>query len=155
MFKFNFEKAYDTVSWKFLDHMLSVLGFGTKWRSWIQSCLHSSRSFVLVHESPTSEFPIRRGLRQGDPLSPFLFIIVMEGLHIALQDAIDLGLIRETKVGDLGLNISHFFYADDVVITSEWNSQNMDNIIRVLYVFYLTSGLKICNNSHFRVILRQ
>ncbi|GJY51615.1 putative RNA-directed DNA polymerase, eukaryota, reverse transcriptase zinc-binding domain protein [Tanacetum coccineum] len=70
--------------------MLSVLGFGNKWRSWIQSCLQSSRSSVLVNGSPTSEFLIKRGLREGDPLSPFLFIIVMEGLHVALQDAIDL-----------------------------------------------------------------
>ncbi|GJS46284.1 putative RNA-directed DNA polymerase, eukaryota, reverse transcriptase zinc-binding domain protein [Tanacetum coccineum] len=91
MFKVNFEKAYDTVSWKFLDHMLSVLGFGTNWRSWIQSCLHSSKSSILVNGSPTSEFLIKRGLRQGDPLSPFLFIIVMEGLHIALQNAVDIG----------------------------------------------------------------
>ncbi|PWA52848.1 reverse transcriptase domain, Reverse transcriptase zinc-binding domain protein [Artemisia annua] len=143
MFKVDFEKAFDSVSWKFLDHMLSVLGFGAKWRSWIQSCLCSSRSSILINGSPTSEFPIKRGLRQGDPLSPFLFIIVMEGLHIALQNAVGSGLIRGSKVGDSGLIISHLFYADDVVITSEWNSQDMDNIIRVLHVFYLASGLKL------------
>nr|GEV83096.1 putative RNA-directed DNA polymerase, eukaryota, reverse transcriptase zinc-binding domain protein [Tanacetum cinerariifolium] len=129
--------------WKFLDHMLSDLGFGTKWRSLIQSCLHSSRSSVLVNGSLASEFSLKRGLRQGDPLSPFLFLIVMEGLYSALQDAVDLGLIRGTKVGDLSLNISHFFYADDVVITTEWNSQVMENIVCVLHVFYFSSGLKL------------
>ncbi|GKF91338.1 putative RNA-directed DNA polymerase, eukaryota, reverse transcriptase zinc-binding domain protein, partial [Tanacetum coccineum] len=99
--------------------------------------------FVLVNGSPSSEFPINRGLRPGDPLSPFLFLIIMEDLHLALKDAVDAGLICGAKVGDSGLNISHLFYADDVVIISEWNRQDMDNIIRVLQVFYLASGLKL------------
>nr|GFA62787.1 putative RNA-directed DNA polymerase, eukaryota, reverse transcriptase zinc-binding domain protein [Tanacetum cinerariifolium] len=125
-----------------LDHMLLSLGFGIKWRRWIQSCLQSARSSVLVNGSPSFEFPIKRGLRHGDPLSPFLFLIIMEGLHLALKDVVDAGLIYGSKVGDSGLNISHLFYADDVVIISKWNRQDMDNKIRVLQVFYLASGLK-------------
>ncbi|GJX15682.1 RNA-directed DNA polymerase, eukaryota, reverse transcriptase zinc-binding domain protein [Tanacetum coccineum] len=79
----------------------------------------------------------------GDLLNPFLFIIIMEGLNIALKDAVASGLIHGTKVGDANLNISHLFYADDVVIVSEWNKQDMENIIRVMQVFNLASGLKI------------
>ncbi|GJV28938.1 putative RNA-directed DNA polymerase, eukaryota, reverse transcriptase zinc-binding domain protein, partial [Tanacetum coccineum] len=139
----DFEKAYDTVSWKFLDHMLSALGFGSKWRRWINLCLQTSRSSVLVNGSPSSEFPFSRGLRQGDPLSPFLFIIIMEGINIVLEDAVASGLIHGTKVGDTNLNISHLFYADDVVIVFEWNKQDMENIIRVMQIFNLASGLKI------------
>ncbi|GJT27404.1 RNA-directed DNA polymerase, eukaryota, reverse transcriptase zinc-binding domain protein [Tanacetum coccineum] len=66
IFKVDFEKAFDTVSWKYLDHMLLSLGFGCKWRRWIHMCLHSARASVLVNGSPTSEFSIKRGLRQGD-----------------------------------------------------------------------------------------
>ncbi|GKB47297.1 RNA-directed DNA polymerase, eukaryota [Tanacetum coccineum] len=95
-------------------------GFGLKWRSWIKTCLSSSRASILVNGSPTSEFSINRGLRQGDPLSPFLFILVMEGLHNAFADAVD-----------------------DVIITTGWNARDLKNIIRVLHVFYLASGLKI------------
>ena len=85
----------------------------------------------------------------SDPLSPFLFIIVMEGLHLALKDAVDTGLLRGTKVGATNYNISHLFYADDVVIVSDWNRKDMDNIIRVLQVFYLASGLKLnISKSH-------
>ncbi|GJV12047.1 putative RNA-directed DNA polymerase, eukaryota, reverse transcriptase zinc-binding domain protein [Tanacetum coccineum] len=143
LFKVDFEKAYDTISWKFLDHMLLSLGFGSKWRRWIQVCLYSARSSVVVNGSPTSEFSIKRGLRQGDSLSPFLFIIIMEGLHIILQNAVCSGLIHGTVIGNFGHKLSHLFYADDVVIISEWNRQDMDNIIRVLQVFFLASGLKI------------
>ncbi|GKC58412.1 putative RNA-directed DNA polymerase, eukaryota, reverse transcriptase zinc-binding domain protein, partial [Tanacetum coccineum] len=117
--------------------------FGDKWRRWIQMCLHSARSSVLVNRSPSREFSIKRGLRQDDPLSPFLFIIVMEGLHLALKDAVDTSLICGTNMGDTSYNISHLFYADDIVIISDWNKQDMDNIIRILQVFYLASGLKL------------
>ncbi|GJT98876.1 RNA-directed DNA polymerase, eukaryota, reverse transcriptase zinc-binding domain protein [Tanacetum coccineum] len=71
LFKVDFEKAFDTVSWKFLDHMLLCLGFGNRWQRWIQVCLHSTRAFVLINGSPSREFPIKRGLRQGDPLNRF------------------------------------------------------------------------------------
>ncbi|GKD84726.1 putative RNA-directed DNA polymerase, eukaryota, reverse transcriptase zinc-binding domain protein [Tanacetum coccineum] len=92
---------------------------------------------------PTSEFSLKRGLRQGDPLSPFLFIIVMEGLHIALKDGLTENLFHGVKIGSSEIRLSHLFYADDVIILSEWNQSDMDNIIRILNVFYLASGLKI------------
>ncbi|GJY85810.1 RNA-directed DNA polymerase, eukaryota, reverse transcriptase zinc-binding domain protein, partial [Tanacetum coccineum] len=98
LFKVDFEKAFDTVSWKYLDHMLLSLGFKSKWRRWIQVCLHSARSSVLVNGSPSNEFSIKRGLRQGDLLSPFLFIILMEGLRIAMQNVVCSGLIRGAGV---------------------------------------------------------
>ncbi|GJX11957.1 putative RNA-directed DNA polymerase, eukaryota, reverse transcriptase zinc-binding domain protein [Tanacetum coccineum] len=143
IFKVDFEKAFDLVSWKYLDFVLLNLAFGSKWRSWIRACLSSSRASVLVNGSPTLEFPIKRGLRQGDPLSPFLFIFVMEGLHNALSTAVSSCLIRGVKFGSPEVTISHLFYADDVIITTEWNASDLENIIRVLQVFYFASGLKI------------
>nr|GEX06968.1 RNA-directed DNA polymerase, eukaryota, reverse transcriptase zinc-binding domain protein [Tanacetum cinerariifolium] len=92
--KVDFEKAFDIVSWKYLDHMISSLGFGCKWRRWIHMCLHSARASILVNGSPISEFSIKRGPRQGDPMIPFLFIIFMKGLHFALKDAGYSGLLR-------------------------------------------------------------
>ncbi|GJR76425.1 RNA-directed DNA polymerase, eukaryota, reverse transcriptase zinc-binding domain protein [Tanacetum coccineum] len=143
LFKVDFKKAFDSMSWRYLDFVLDKLGFGTKWRSWIKVGLVSARTSILVNGGPTSEFSLKRGLRQGDPLSPFLFIIVMEGLHMTLRDGVAANMFQGVKVGSPGILLSHLFYADDVVIFSEWNQTDMENIIRILNIFYIASGLKI------------
>nr|GEX77953.1 RNA-directed DNA polymerase, eukaryota, reverse transcriptase zinc-binding domain protein [Tanacetum cinerariifolium] len=91
--------------WRYLDYILDKLAFGIRWRNWIKNILMSARTSILINGSPSSEFSLKRGLRQEDPLSPFLFIIVMEGLHL--------------------------------------NQSDMENIIWILNVFYISSGLKI------------
>ncbi|XP_071734239.1 uncharacterized protein [Rutidosis leptorrhynchoides] len=107
------------------------------------------RTSVLVNGNPTREFTIKRGLRQGDPLSPFLFIIVMEGLHIAFQRAMDMDFVRGIKVGNPCVRLSHFFYADDVIILSDWSREQFDNILCLLHAFHMVSGLNInVSKSH-------
>nr|GEX56453.1 RNA-directed DNA polymerase, eukaryota [Tanacetum cinerariifolium] len=143
IFKVNFEKAFDIVSWKYLDFVLHKLGFGLTWRAWIKACLNYSRTSILVNGSPTSEFSVKHDLRQGDPLSPLLFIIAMKGLHMSLEEACHSSLIHRIKIGSSNVTLSHMFYVDDIVITTDWNPLDMKNIIRILHVFYLASGLKI------------
>ncbi|GJR74809.1 putative RNA-directed DNA polymerase, eukaryota, reverse transcriptase zinc-binding domain protein [Tanacetum coccineum] len=143
IFKVDNAKAFDSVSWRYLDFMLCNLGFRLIWRSWIKACLESSRTSILVNGSPTSEFNVKRGLRQGDPLSSFLFIIIMEGLHMALSDSVRNGFIRGINISSSGINLSHLFFADDVIITTDWSTHDLENVIRIFKVFYLSSGLKI------------
>nr|GFA47875.1 RNA-directed DNA polymerase, eukaryota, reverse transcriptase zinc-binding domain protein [Tanacetum cinerariifolium] len=97
IFKVDFKKAYDSVRWDSIDDILRGFGFGEKWCKWIQSCLYSSRGSVLVNGSSTKEFQFHKGLKQGDPLSPFLFVLVMESLHVSFQRVVDAG----TRVDDL------------------------------------------------------
>nr|GEZ79348.1 RNA-directed DNA polymerase, eukaryota, reverse transcriptase zinc-binding domain protein [Tanacetum cinerariifolium] len=85
IFKIDFEKAYDSVRWDFLGDVLSRFGFGSRWCGWIQECLQSSRGSMLVNGIPTQEFQFYKGLKQGDLLSPFLFILVMESLHLSFK----------------------------------------------------------------------
>nr|GEX06243.1 RNA-directed DNA polymerase, eukaryota, reverse transcriptase zinc-binding domain protein [Tanacetum cinerariifolium] len=94
IFKVDFEKVYDSVIWDFIDDILRRFSFGENWCKWIQSCLYSSRGSVLVNGSPTKEFQFHKGLKQGDPLSPFLFILVMESLHVTFQRGVDAGLFN-------------------------------------------------------------
>ncbi|XP_058774265.1 secreted RxLR effector protein 78-like [Vicia villosa] len=77
MFKVDFEKAYDSVDLNFLDCVMIRMGFYEKWRHSIAKCLKSSAVFILVNGSPTKEFKMQKGLRQGEPLSPFLFLILL------------------------------------------------------------------------------
>ena len=99
IFKVDFEKAYDSVSWSFLDYMMSRLGFCQKWRNWISSCLQSATISVLINGSPSKEFSPTRGLRQGDPLAPLLFNIVGEGLTGMMREAAQKNLYRSYLVG--------------------------------------------------------
>lgn len=78
--KVDYEKAYDSVNWDFLYHMMDRMGFYDRWINWVKECLGSSSVSVLVNGSPTNEFTPTRGLRQRDPMAPFLFLIVVEGL---------------------------------------------------------------------------
>ncbi|GJT03878.1 RNA-directed DNA polymerase, eukaryota [Tanacetum coccineum] len=146
VFKIDFEKAYDSVRWDFVGEILQKFGFGRKWCMWIQSCLHSSRGSVLVNGSPTREFQFHKGLKQGDPLSPFLFIMVMESLHISFQRVVDAGLFKGIKVGP-NIQISHLFYADDAIFMGQWSQSNIDIITHVLDVFRRSSGLSINMNK--------
>ncbi|GJU12746.1 RNA-directed DNA polymerase, eukaryota [Tanacetum coccineum] len=146
IFKVDFEKAYDSVRWDFIDTILKKFGFGDKWCNWIGSCLQSSRGSVLVNGSPTSEFQFFKGLKQGDPLSPFLFILVMESLHVSFQRVVDAGLFTGIML-DTSISVTHLFYADDAIFMGQWNRANIDTITRVLDVFHRASGLRINMNK--------
>nr|GEU50489.1 hypothetical protein [Tanacetum cinerariifolium] len=101
----DFEKAFDSLDWKFLDHTMEQMVFSQKLRSWIRGCLNSAYASVLVNGSPTQEFKIQKGLRQGDPPSPFLFILAIEALHVSLQEAKSKNLFEGVKCTYLGLPI--------------------------------------------------
>ncbi|GKF08400.1 putative RNA-directed DNA polymerase, eukaryota, reverse transcriptase zinc-binding domain protein, partial [Tanacetum coccineum] len=142
VFKSDFEKAFDTVSWNYLDFVLSHMGFGDVWRSWIRACLQSSHTSILVNGSPNPEFSLERGLRKGDPLSPFLFILIMEGLHLSLEEDMRSKRIKGVTIGNPCINLSHFFFADDVIILSDWDTHDLQQTTSILNSFYCASGLK-------------
>nr|GEZ01302.1 RNA-directed DNA polymerase, eukaryota [Tanacetum cinerariifolium] len=128
--------------WDYLDDVLDSFGFGSKWRSWISGSLLSGMTSIIINGSPTSEFQLHRGLKQGDPLAPYLFILVMESLYLSITRATDVGLFKGIKI-DSSLMISHLFYADDAVFIGEWSEKNVENIMHILHCFSFVSGLKI------------
>ncbi|GJW79213.1 RNA-directed DNA polymerase, eukaryota [Tanacetum coccineum] len=142
VFKVDFAKAYDSVRWDFLQDILTAFGFGSKWCSWIRGCLQTATASVLLNGSPTSEFHFECGLKQGDPLAPFLFILVMETLHLSFVRATEAGIFTGLKIGT-SFSISHLFYADDAVFIGEWSNANLSGITKILHCFSLLSGLNI------------
>ncbi|GJR69123.1 putative reverse transcriptase domain-containing protein [Tanacetum coccineum] len=111
IFKVDFEKAFDSLRWDYLDSVMENLRFGSKWRFWIRGCFSRARSPVLVNGSPTSKFEIFKMLRQGDPFSPFPFILAMEGLHALICKAEELGLFKGATIGWDNINVSHLMAA--------------------------------------------
>ncbi|GJY14799.1 RNA-directed DNA polymerase, eukaryota, reverse transcriptase zinc-binding domain protein [Tanacetum coccineum] len=104
VFKVDFEKAFDSLRWDYLNVIMEKLGFGFKWRMWISGCLKNSRASILINGSPTSEFDMFNGRRQGDPMSSFLFILAMEGLHVLVSKAVTTGLYKGASIGR-GVNV--------------------------------------------------
>ncbi|KAJ0567858.1 putative RNA-directed DNA polymerase [Helianthus annuus] len=119
------------------------MGFPPRWRNWVMGILFAGKGSILVNGSPTAEFHYNRGLRQGDPLSPFLFIIAMEALHVLMIKAEELAIFQGVKLPRNGPYLTHMFYADDAIFLGEWEETNLKNLKRILRIFYLISGLKV------------
>ncbi|GKU93870.1 hypothetical protein SLEP1_g7429 [Rubroshorea leprosula] len=143
MFKADFEKAYDCVDSGFLDWMMDSMGFGDKWRKWIRECLSTARISVLINGSPTKEFSVSKGLRQGDPLSPFLFLLVGEDLCGLVKKAECEGLLRGVEIGRGGEVLSLLQFADDTVFIGTADAENVRVVKAILLWFEMISGLKI------------
>nr|GEX07700.1 RNA-directed DNA polymerase, eukaryota, reverse transcriptase zinc-binding domain protein [Tanacetum cinerariifolium] len=105
-------------------------------------CLRSSKGSVIVNGSPIEEFQFYKGLKQGDLLSPFLFILVMESLYTSFQRVVNVGLFKGIELAHF-LNLSHMFYADDAIFMGQWSESNIDTIVKVLDCFNRASGLRI------------
>ena len=141
--KVDFEKAYDSVRWEFLYDMLLRMGFHSRWIMWIQGCLESTIVSVLVNESPTKEFKPSRGLRQGDPLAPFLFIVVVEGLVGLVRQAVKENLFSGLKIGRKEVDLCMLQFVDDTLFLYQDSFTNVVTLKSILRGFELASGLKI------------
>lgn len=85
--KVDFEKAYNSVYWSFLEYMLKRVGFCSKWIAWMRVCVFGGNMSILVNGTPTEEIRIQRGLKHGDPLPPFLFLLVAEDFSGLMRNA--------------------------------------------------------------------
>ncbi|KAJ9537397.1 hypothetical protein OSB04_030130 [Centaurea solstitialis] len=150
IFKVDFAKAFDSLNWSFLDSVLNQMGFGKKWRDWVKGCVGTAKMSVLINGSPTNEFRMGKGVRQGDPLAPFLFILAAEGLNVALREATRKNIFRGVCMGNEGEDVSLLQFADDAIFMGEWDTENARNLIRILKCFEVCSGLKV-NMSKSRI----
>ncbi|GAU12613.1 hypothetical protein TSUD_132230 [Trifolium subterraneum] len=152
LFKVDFEKAYDSVDWGYLDDVMGRMSFPTLWRKWIKECICTASASILVNGSPTEEFPLERGLRQGDPLSPFLFLLATEGLHVLMEAMVDRHLFTGYKVGEVDqVSISHLQFADDTLLLGVKSWANVRALRAVLVLFEAMSGLKVNFNKSMLV----
>ncbi|XP_028093923.1 uncharacterized protein LOC114294021 [Camellia sinensis] len=117
---------------KRVKQVLSAMISEVQWIRWMKTCITTTMVSTLVNGAPTEEFQPQKGLWQGDPLSPFLFIVVAEGLNLLLERAIEKGLIKGASVGSDQFGISHLQFADDTIIFCEGGMKEVLNTKRVL-----------------------
>ena len=144
--KLNIEKTYDSISWEFLLQVLGRMGFGSQWLSWMKWCISTASFSVLINGSPAGFFPSSRGLRQGDRLSSYLFVISMEALSCLINRAVDGNHLSGSRVAygrGEDLSISHLLYADDTLIFCEADVDQLKFLSWILMWFRAMSGLKI------------
>ena len=144
--KLDIEKAFDHVNLDFLILLLERCGFPDKWRRWISFCLSTVCFSILINGNPHGFFGSSRGLRQGDPLSPLLFVLVMEAVIRMLDKAVHEGRLSGFNAGastGRSLMVSHLFFADDTLIFCDANIDQMLILCMVLIWFEAVSGLKV------------
>ena len=143
VFKIDFEKAYDKVKWSFLQQTLRMKGFSEEWCALIHSCVSGGSVAVNINDEIGRFFQTKKGLRQGDPLSPILFNIVADMLAIMIERAKIDGQIEGVvpHLVDGGLSILQ--YADDTILFMEHDLDKAVNLKLILSAFEQLSGLKI------------
>jgi hypothetical protein len=144
--KLDLEKAYDHVNWNFLMYLLERCGFRVKWRNWVRFCISSVRFSILINGTPCGFFPSSRGLRQGDFLSPLLFVLVMEALSRWMDKAVDSGYLEGFHVDNSNvssLKVSHMLFADDTLVFCGATRDQLYHLKGVLLCFEAVSGLCI------------
>uniref|UniRef100_A0A2N9I5I3 Reverse transcriptase domain-containing protein n=1 Tax=Fagus sylvatica TaxID=28930 RepID=A0A2N9I5I3_FAGSY len=130
--KLDMSKAYDRVEWDFLEAIMRKLGFDDQWVSVIMSCVRTVQYSVLLDGVPKGYIIPSRGIRQGDPLSPYLFLLCAEGLSALLRQASISGRLRGIQTSHGGPWVSHLFFADDSLFFSHATIADSERFMDIL-----------------------
>lgn len=144
LMKIDIAKAFDTINWPYLFQLLEHLGFSRRWINWISLILSSASTKIILNGSPGRRICHARGLRQGDPLSPLLFVIAMEALNALIRTA-----ENSSVLGPLDCKVKEraFFYADDMVFFVAPKQQDLVIAKVILEIFGQASGLRTNGNK--------
>uniref|UniRef100_A0A2N9G3W3 CCHC-type domain-containing protein n=1 Tax=Fagus sylvatica TaxID=28930 RepID=A0A2N9G3W3_FAGSY len=141
--KLDLEKAYDRLEWDFIREVLTFFKFPPSFVDLVLECVSTSSFSILVNGGQLDNFKPSRGIRQGNPLSPYLFILCMEYLSLKILEACDNNSWKAIKASRTGPSFSHLFFADDLLLCTEASSNCCHTITRILEDFYLQSGQKV------------
>uniref|UniRef100_A0A803P656 Reverse transcriptase domain-containing protein n=1 Tax=Cannabis sativa TaxID=3483 RepID=A0A803P656_CANSA len=138
--KLDMHKAYDKMEWDFLDRVLRANGFNERCRQLLMACVTSVSYSVLLNGCPLKKLIPQRGLRQGDPMSPFLFLLRQEVLSKLICKAEGRGLIHGIKIALSAPPISHLMFADDMILFARANNNEAEQLMECISTFEKWSG---------------
>jgi hypothetical protein len=141
--KLDMSKAYDRVEWTFLRDIMLKMGFSTNWVDLIMKCVTTVSYRIKVNGDLSSAFTPERGLRQGDPLSPYLFLLCAEGFSALLHKAEAEGLISGVKICPAAPSVSHLLFADDSLILIRATKEDATQLQNILDLYERCSGQMI------------
>lgn len=130
--KLDISKAYDRVSWNYLRHRMKVMGFSRRWINWMMLCVSSVSYSILFQGSTIDPINPSRGLRQGDPLSPYLFLLCVEGLSMSLKSAATDASIQGCRICTGAPAITHLLFVDDSFLFFKANTEQANSIKEIL-----------------------
>ena len=138
--KLDMSKAYDQVEWAYLEAIMRKMGFDWRWVKLIMECITTVSYSILINGEPSLIIHPSRGLRQGDPLSPYLFLICSEGLHSLLNQAAEAKQIWGVSIYKKGPCLTHLFFANDSVIFCRASLVECRKIQELLECYEKASG---------------
>ena len=138
--KLDTSKAYDRVEWIFLKSILLKMGFQESWVALIMECVSTVSYSILVNGEPKGLIRPTRGLRQGLPLSPYLFLFCVEGLNVILRSAATHGDIHSFSICRNGPKLTHLFFANNCVLFCRATLEECEKIQDILTCYERVSG---------------
>lgn len=147
MIKIYLEKAYDRLRWDFIEDTLREAGFGDTWVRNIMGCVTSAHLALLWNGQRQEWFYPKRGIRQGDALSPYLFVLCVDRLTHLIKHLAEEGKWKGIKLSRRGPTLTHLFFADDLVLLAEASVDQMQEIRRCLDFFCKVSGQRVSLNK--------
>ena len=141
--KLDMSKAYDRVEWKYLEQIMIRMGFAEKWVALMMECISTVSYSIIINGDPSPTIHPTRGIRQGDPLSPYLFLFCTEGLHSLLQHSADFGQIRGVSICKLGPRLTHLFFANDSLLFCRSTISECQKIQESLDFYEKASGQQL------------
>ncbi|KAA3453378.1 reverse transcriptase [Gossypium australe] len=141
--KLDMSKAYDQVEWDFLAGMMKHLGFHEEWIILIMRCVCPVSYSVSINGCNSDWFSPSRGLRQGDPLSPFLFLICVEGFSVLIEEAKRKGLMQGAPIGRARFSINHLFFVDDSILFGDASCKGVEAVRDVIKEYESISGQRV------------
>jgi len=141
--KTDMSKAYDRVEWSFLRALMEKMGFDHKWVNWIMQCITSVSYRILINGDPKGRIRPSRGIRQGDPISPYLFILCTEALIAQIRKAEREGKVQGLRISYASPRVSHLLFADDSLFFCQANAEQSKEVIDIIRSYAGASGQEI------------